>query len=248
MVGAAFAAVPLYNWFCRTTGFGGTTQVAKAAPAHDLDAQDHGALRRQCGRRPAVAFEPEQHDRGSARRGRDGLLQGHQRIGARHRRARRPTMSAPPTVGVYFKKINCFCFTEQTLKPGETRDMAVVFFVDPGSPRIPNRTISTPSRCPTRSIRCANRTSRWRRAAARASSRAYLRTATQPALTANERQRGDNDDGRWRTRQTAPRLPPGRSEPVAGGRLDLGVPDGRRRHPVDASHRRLCAARSSAPA
>ena len=38
---------------------------------------------------------------------------------------------SPPTVGIYFDKINCFCFTEQTLKPGEKRDMAVVFYVDP---------------------------------------------------------------------------------------------------------------------
>ena len=40
-------------------------------------------------------------------------------------------MSSPPTIGAYFAKINCFCFTEQTMKPGETRDMAVVFYVDP---------------------------------------------------------------------------------------------------------------------
>ena len=38
---------------------------------------------------------------------------------------------SPPTVGIYFDKINCFCFTEQTMKPGEKRDMAVVFYVDP---------------------------------------------------------------------------------------------------------------------
>jgi len=38
---------------------------------------------------------------------------------------------APPTVGIYFEKINCFCFTQQTMKPGEKRDMAVVFYVDP---------------------------------------------------------------------------------------------------------------------
>ena len=37
----------------------------------------------------------------------------------------------PPTVGIYFEKINCFCFTQQTMKPGEKRDMAVVFYVDP---------------------------------------------------------------------------------------------------------------------
>ena len=50
---------------------------------------------------------------------------------ARHRRAGVATMSRRRQVGAYFSKINCFCFTEQRLKPGETREMTVVFYVDP---------------------------------------------------------------------------------------------------------------------
>ena len=77
-------------------------------------------------------FEPEQpHHRRQARRGRHRLLYRHQRGRPRRPPARPATMSAPSTVGIYFEKINCFCFTEQTMKPGEKRDMAVVFYVDP---------------------------------------------------------------------------------------------------------------------
>ena len=85
MVGAAYAAVPLYNWFCRTTGFGGTPQVASAGPAHVLDRKvkvrfDANMIRRA----PLALRAGTEFDRGQDRRGGDGQLQGRQRI----RRAR----------------------------------------------------------------------------------------------------------------------------------------------------------------
>jgi cytochrome c oxidase assembly protein subunit 11 len=131
MVGAAYAAVPLYNWFCRTTGFGGTPQVASVAPAHVLgrklkirfDANVAGGL--------PWRFEPEQSSI---------EVQVGEVISVNYRvvnqSARETTGIAsynvsPATVGAYFSKINCFCFSEQRLKAGEKRDMTVVFFVDP---------------------------------------------------------------------------------------------------------------------
>jgi cytochrome c oxidase assembly protein subunit 11 len=132
MVGASYAAVPFYYWFCRTTGFNGTTQVATSAPASAplarkiavrFDANVAGGL--------PWKFEPEQ-------------TEIEVRIGevvtvfytVTNQAARTTTGQAaynvaPLTVGAYFQKINCFCFTEQTLAAGEKREMPVVFYVDP---------------------------------------------------------------------------------------------------------------------
>ncbi len=132
MVGAAYAAVPFYNWFCRTTGFNGTTQVATSRPttgplarevAVRFDSNVSGGL--------PWKFEPEK-------------TQIDVHIGevvtayytvinqaARTTSGQASYNVAPLTVGSYFQKINCFCFTEQTLAPGEKREMAVVFYVDP---------------------------------------------------------------------------------------------------------------------
>jgi cytochrome c oxidase assembly protein subunit 11 len=132
MVGASYAAVPFYNWFCRATGFNGTTQVATSAPsaaplarriAIRFDSNVAGGL--------PWKFEPEQ-------------TEIEVRIGevvtvfykVTNQSARTTTGQAaynvaPLTIGAYFQKINCFCFTEQTMAPGEKRDMPVVFYVDP---------------------------------------------------------------------------------------------------------------------
>jgi cytochrome c oxidase assembly protein subunit 11 len=130
MVGVSFAAVPLYSWFCRTTGFGGTTQVAKTAPDQLLGRVI--TVRFDSNVAPGLpwSFEPE-------RRTIDVRLGEVVTVyyAVRNESARVTTGQAgynvtPPTVGAYFEKINCFCFTQQTLQPGEKRDMAVVFYVD----------------------------------------------------------------------------------------------------------------------
>ena len=132
MVGAAYAAVPFYNWFCRTTGFNGTTQVAISAPSGaPLDRKVTVRFDSNVAGGLPWKFEPEQNE-------------VEVRIGevktvfyrVTNRSARTTTGQAaynvaPLTVGSYFEKINCFCFTEQTMEPGEARDMPVVFYVDP---------------------------------------------------------------------------------------------------------------------
>jgi len=131
MVGASYAAVSFYDWFCRTTGFGGTTQVAEKAPDHILERTL--AVRFDSNVMPGLPwkFVPEQNEI-RVRIGEVATV--HYKVVNQTARAITAQASynvSPPQVGVYFNKINCFCFTEQTLKAGETREMAVVFYVDP---------------------------------------------------------------------------------------------------------------------
>ena len=132
MVGLAFASVPLYRIFCQVTGFGGTTQRAEAATVPGsvgkmisvrFDANTSNGL--------GWEFKPERHTERVA-------------IGAREMAFYRAknvsdvpitgtaTFNVTPTqAGGYFTKIQCFCFTEQTLQPGEEMRMPVIFYVDP---------------------------------------------------------------------------------------------------------------------
>ncbi|HZL31211.1 MAG TPA: cytochrome c oxidase assembly protein [Pseudolabrys sp.] len=131
MVGAAYASVPFYNWFCRTTGFAGTTQVSEKAPDHILGRKI--TIRFDANVAPTLPwkFIPEQNEV-TVRIGEVTTV--HYKVineAARQITAQASYNVSPPQVGAYFAKINCFCFTKQTMKPGETREMAVVFYVDP---------------------------------------------------------------------------------------------------------------------
>jgi cytochrome c oxidase assembly protein subunit 11 len=131
MVGAAFAAVPFYNWFCRTTGFGGTTQVASIAPAGMLDRKI--TVRFDANVAPGLPwrFAPEVNSIDLRIGEVATVYYDVVNTSARATEAQAAYNVTPPTVGAYFTKINCFCFTEQRLGPGEKRQMAVVFYVDP---------------------------------------------------------------------------------------------------------------------
>jgi cytochrome c oxidase assembly protein subunit 11 len=132
MVGASYAAVPFYNWFCRATGFNGTTQVATAAPSAAPLARKV-AVRFDSNVGPGLPwkFEPEQTEI-EVRIGEVvTVYYDVTNLSARTTTGQAAYNVAPLTVGAYFEKINCFCFTEQTMAPGEKRQMAVVFYVDP---------------------------------------------------------------------------------------------------------------------
>ena len=130
MLGLAFASVPLYKMFCDITGFAGTPQRADRAP---------GAVAGQIGVRFDANVHPGLPWRFEPKQTTVRIKPGAQTqifYRATNRSSRPWTGQAvfnvsPDQVGKYFKKIECFCFTEQTLKPGESVDMPVLFFVDP---------------------------------------------------------------------------------------------------------------------
>jgi cytochrome c oxidase assembly protein subunit 11 len=131
MVGMAYAAVPLYDWFCRTTGFGGTTQVATAAPGEVLERKITVRFDSNVGGGLPWRFEPERTSI-EVRLGEVVTVDYRAiNLSARETHGIAGYNVTPLNMGIFFQKINCFCFTDQTLKAGEKRDMAVVFYVDP---------------------------------------------------------------------------------------------------------------------
>ncbi|MBO9454696.1 cytochrome c oxidase assembly protein [Paracoccus sp. R12_1] len=127
----AWAAVPFYNWFCSVTGFGGTTQVSTQAPDEVLDEVVRVRFDANVDKNLDWTFRPMQtrmdvHIGQNAMAYFEAVNNSDQTITG--------TASynvAPDVSGYYFDKIQCFCFTEQTLKPGERVEMPVSFFVDP---------------------------------------------------------------------------------------------------------------------
>jgi cytochrome c oxidase assembly protein subunit 11 len=131
MLGLSYAAVPFYKAFCQATGFGGTTQRADAAPEKAtetkisirFDANTSGALNWDFhARQNAMTVKIGEQSMAyfDARNVSDKILTGSAVFNV-----------TPPAAGAYFNKIQCFCFTKQTLKPGESAEFPVVYFVDP---------------------------------------------------------------------------------------------------------------------
>src|SRR5277367_260509 len=131
MVGPSFAAVPFYNWFCRTTGYGGTTQVAHSAPTQTSGRTVTVRFDSNVAAGLPWRFEPERRTIDVKLGQVVTVYYAVTNEAARVTAGQAGYNVSPSTTGIYFEKINCFCFTEQTMKPGEKRDMAVVFYVDP---------------------------------------------------------------------------------------------------------------------
>ena len=138
MVGAAYAAVPLYEIFCQVTGYGGTTQVAEVAPERLLDRRITVRFNADADRKLPWGFAPAQ-DKVDLKIGEHGLafyraknLSSDTIVGTASFNV------TPAKAGQYFNKISCFCFTEQKLEAGREVDMPVSFFVDPAIADDPN--------------------------------------------------------------------------------------------------------------
>lgn len=127
----AWAAVPFYDWFCRVTGFGGTTQISAGAPDEMLD--EVVRVRFDANTDPNLdwSFRPMQ-TRMDLRIGENGLAFYEAINNSDEPITGTASYNVAPEVsGYFFDKIECFCFTEQTLQPGERMEMPVSFYVDP---------------------------------------------------------------------------------------------------------------------
>ncbi|RKF16368.1 cytochrome c oxidase assembly protein [Roseovarius spongiae] len=128
----AWASVPFYNWFCRVTGFGGITGVADAGSDQVLDQMITVRFDASKDRGMPWEFKPEVHEM-KLRIGETGLAFYEAYNPTDRRVAGQAAYNVTPyQAGGFFEKIECFCFTEQVLEPGERVMMPVTFFVDPG--------------------------------------------------------------------------------------------------------------------
>ncbi len=140
MIGAAYAAVPLYQLFCQVTGYGGTTQRAEAESDVIIDREI--TVRLDGNVNPALnwSFKPK------IKTVKLKMGETAQMVYLATNDSDRRTIGTsvfnvtPNEAGSYFNKIQCFCFTEQPLEAGETAEMPVVFFVDPEMAKDPNLT------------------------------------------------------------------------------------------------------------
>ncbi|WP_340150792.1 cytochrome c oxidase assembly protein [uncultured Sneathiella sp.] len=138
MVGLSYASVPLYDLFCRVTGYGGTTQQAEIAPDVILDREMTIEFDANTSREMPWDFKPVEHKM-TMKVGETGLA-FYEAYNPTDRKIKGTATFnvTPQKVGQYFTKIDCFCFTEQVLQPGERVDMPVTFFVDPEIDNDPN--------------------------------------------------------------------------------------------------------------
>lgn len=137
MIGMAYAAVPLYQLFCQVTGYGGTTQRVEQYSDTVIDRTVTVRFDANVASGLPWEFKPEQ---------RSITMKMGETVQVAYRATNpfdRPTRGranfnvAPAMAGAYFNKVECFCFTDTELKPGETLEMPVVFFVDPAIDDVP---------------------------------------------------------------------------------------------------------------
>lgn len=131
MASLSFIAVPFYSWFCRVTGYGGTTQVAEQAPDEVLDRMITVRFDANVAKDMPWQFRPMQREM-KVRIGETGLaFYEFENLSDQPIAGTASFNVTPFSAGSYFDKIACFCFELQELAPGEKVEMPVSFFVDP---------------------------------------------------------------------------------------------------------------------
>lgn len=133
MVALGFASVPIYRMFCQVTGFNGTTQKAEGATAPGAVVGKLVNVRFDGNVKPGMPwkFAPEEHVQRVAVGARDMAFFNATNTSDKPVKGTATFNVTPSQAGQYFTKIQCFCFTEQVLQPGETMRMPVIFYVDP---------------------------------------------------------------------------------------------------------------------
>lgn len=131
MIGMAFASVPLYNLFCRVTGFGGTTQLSTSLPDRILDRKMTVQFNTDVNAKLPWDFKSETSSI-TLNIGQDALINFVAQNKSNQSVAGTAIYNVTPLkVGKYFHKTQCFCFDYQILKPNEKMNMPVVFYIDP---------------------------------------------------------------------------------------------------------------------
>lgn len=138
MVALSFASVPLYDLFCRVTGFGGTPQLSTSKPNTILDRDITVQFTTDVNSKLPWNFKADQHEI-TLKVGQDALAS----FTATNNGSEPVSGTAiynvtPAKVGQYFHKTQCFCFINQTLTPNQTMNMPVVFYIDPAIADDPN--------------------------------------------------------------------------------------------------------------
>ena len=131
MVGAAYAAVPLYQLFCAATGYGGTPQIGPQASPGAVSRMITVRFNADVNGGMPWLFQPLQREV-RIKVGETGMAWFRaQNLASRPVKGQATFNVTPDKTGIYFNKIQCFCFDEQVLQPGQSVDMPVTFFVDP---------------------------------------------------------------------------------------------------------------------
>jgi len=144
MLGMSYAAVPLYDMFCRVTGYGGTTQQTTQYSQTILDRRVKVRFDANVAAGLPWQFHPIEREVTIRLGETKQVAYEAKNVFSRPTSGRASFNVTPPLAGAYFMKMECFCFTDTELAPGETLDMPVVFYIDPAILELPEmKDIST---------------------------------------------------------------------------------------------------------